>query len=173
VVAWPNPRMQRTPSAPLMRKPLGGRKALHRRYVALLVASFLACTEQRRTPCVYEIPEQFRGWLLIEFAPAGCPPIPVENGKRVFRFPPSGRLCLSGSEEYGVAKDEFYFVGTTTRVVPQSAPGGNGLLWGGGNGSVGSRTFEHFFVGSEQEMAKQPLPELLNHLASETPRPPA
>jgi hypothetical protein len=124
-------------------------------------------------PCVFEVPEGFRGWILVEHDRPGCPPTPVENGKRVYRIPASGRLCVGDSIDYdSFAKDEFYFVGSSRTPIPEESPGHEGLLRAGGVGGPGNRTFEHYFVGTEEELKAQPLLKAFEQLQTET-RPPA
>jgi len=172
----PNPRMQRTPSAPLMRKPLGVREVVHAHRslgLSVCVALLSAACEQHRLPCVYEVPEGFRGWVLIEHDTPECAAVSVDDGKRIYRIPPSGRLCVRDSIEYNkFAKDEYYFVGATRIPILVATPGHDGLIRGQGVGGPGGHTFDHFFVGTDQELHAQPLWKLFEHAegASRPPR---
>jgi hypothetical protein len=109
-----------------------------------------------RTPCIYELPEGFRGWTLVEFEVDGAPALPQRDGKLLFSFPASGRLVTSSRFKEGLAKDEFYFVGQKRSPLSVSIGGSDGMIWAQvtgatGTGNVSSRTFQRFFVGSRQE----------------------
>jgi len=106
------------------------------------------------------IPEGYVGWVRVEFQVNGAPPLPVEGGEHLFTFSPSGLLRTSSSEEYGWAKDHyFYYSEKGTRILPDTGPGGGGLIWGRINGeetgSQGKRKYEEFFVGTEQQFGEQ------------------
>ena len=107
------------------------------------------------------IPEGYVGWVRVEFQVNGAPPLPVEGGEYLIKLPPSGLLSTSSSEEYGWAKDHYlYYSEKGTRILPDTAPGGGGLIWGKINGeqtgSQGNRKYEEFFVGTEQQFREQP-----------------
>ena len=107
------------------------------------------------------IPEGYVGWVRVEFQVNGAPPLPVEGGEYLFKFPPSGLLSTSSSEEYGWAKDHyFYYSEKDTRIVRDTGPSSGRLIWGKINGeesgSQGKRKYEEFFVGTEQQFREQP-----------------
>jgi uncharacterized protein DUF6843 len=130
-----------------------------------LVFAFTGCTKSR-TPCVYDIPEGFTGWVLIEFERSDCPAIPKPDGKLVFSIGKDGRVCTSSKMEVGWANDEYYYVGTSRRKLPATAPGVGGMVWGAGTGSSQTmsqkpRVYETFFIGTEQQFNSAPKhPEL-------------
>lgn len=161
----PNTRVQRTrsspsaPHSPLTRHPLGAGKGRARGAAGLVIGLSVAC--QYRTPCVYEVPEGFQGWVLISFQHPECPPIPLEGGKLVFRIPPSGVLCTSSTLQTGWARDEYYFVGKVRTPIKSTGWGGGGGVWLESNGQCGTganpvAVFANFFVGSEEETRNPP-----------------
>ena len=106
------------------------------------------------------IPEGYVGWVRVEFQIKDAPPLPVEGGEYLFKFPPSGLLRTSSSEEYGWAKDHyFYYSEKGARILPDTPPGGGGLIWGQINaeesGPLGKKKYEEFFVGTEQQFGEQ------------------
>jgi hypothetical protein len=106
------------------------------------------------------IPEGYVGWVRVEFLIKDAPALPIEGGECVFKFPASGLLRTGSSEEYGWAKDHyFYYSEKGTRMLLDTAPGGGGLIWGKINGeesgSQGKRKYEEFFVGTEQQFGEQ------------------
>jgi hypothetical protein len=122
--------------------------------------------EKARTACVYEIPEGYTGWVLIEFGRTNCQPLAERDGKRVFEIGHDGRFCTSSALESGWAKDAYFYVGRSRTAIPSTVSGGGGLIWGGSTGitQTGSveRTYESFFVGTEGQFAhadKHPIPE--------------
>ena len=75
------------------------------------------------------IPEGYVGWVRVEFQIKDAPPLPVEGGEYLFKFPPSGLLRTSSSEEYGWAKDHyFYYSEKGARILPDTPPGGGSLI---------------------------------------------
>jgi uncharacterized protein DUF6843 len=102
------------------------------------------------------IPEGYVGWVRVEFQVPGAPPLPVEGTEYLFKFPRSGLLRTSSAEEYGWAKDHyFYYSEKGARILRNTGSGGGGLIWGKVNaeesGPLGKRKYEEFFVGTEQQ----------------------
>jgi hypothetical protein len=84
--------------------------------------------------------------------------LPVEAGKTVLIIPPSGVLETSSPEQYGWAKDEYFFYSSTgSRRLTDSGP--QRLIWGKINGEAsgtsGKRKYEEFFVGNQQQFKEQ------------------
>jgi len=104
------------------------------------------------------VPENYTGWVRVDFEIAGSAPLPVEDGQTVTRIPPSGKLATSSTEQFGIEKDRYFFYsGDTLKPIPKSGPGR--LIWGRLNGeeqsASGKRTYEEFFVGTEQQYMSQ------------------
>lgn len=104
------------------------------------------------------IPEQYTGWIRIEFEVQGAPPLPMEAGQYVLRIPSDGVLRTSSAEQYGWANDSYYYYSAQgVRSLPNSGPAG--LIWGKINGeesgASGNRKYEEFFVGTEQQFRDQ------------------
>ena len=161
----PNTSLHRTPAAappsPVSSKPLGDKRKVRACAMVFGVVLVAAC-EKARTPCTYEVPAGFRGWVLIEFEHPECPALPREHGRLVFRIPSNGVLCTSTAPEFGWAKDEYYFSGPARAAIPSTSWGGGGMVWLETSGTCGSgdkhsAVFQHFFVGTEAE-AKNPPP---------------
>ena len=103
-------------------------------------------------------PEGYTGWVRVEFEVQGAPPLPVEGGQYVLRIAPDGSLKTSSLEQYGWAKDSYYFY-STAGVHPISDSGPDRRIWGKINGEAaetsGKRKYEEFFVGTEQQFKGQ------------------
>jgi len=105
------------------------------------------------------IPEGYTGWVRVEFEVKDAPPLLVERGEYVLRIPASGALMTSSPEQYGWAKDSYYFYsGAGSRQIQDSGP--DSLIWGKINGeasgsSSGTRKYEEFFVGTNQQFKAQ------------------
>jgi hypothetical protein len=136
---------------------------------ALALFAILAVTScvKTRTPCVYELPERFTGWVLITFDRTGEPPLPERDGDLIFRIGPDGRLATSSRIEFGWAGDEYFYVGAARTKLAVTGWGGGGSVWGGANGEVkrpGLKplVFEMFYVGSEAafKATKAPNPAI-------------
>jgi hypothetical protein len=122
--------------------------------LALLSVIVLPACGHARTPCVYEIPSGYTGWVLIEFERPDAPPLPKRDGKLIFHVGGDGHMATSSKCEFGWSHDEYFYVGTTPIELERTAWGGGGQIWAGSNGSTQTagqrpRTYETFFVGSE------------------------
>lgn len=109
--------------------PVTGRCILALCLVWLFVAT--GCGGGRRPDRVL-VPEGYVGWIKIRYSVADAPPLPIEDGYRLIRIPPSGLLQTSSNPEYGWARDEyFYYSGERRRDLKGwSGWGGGGLVWG-------------------------------------------
>jgi hypothetical protein len=104
------------------------------------------------------IPSGYTGWIRIEFEVSGAPPLPMEGGEYVLRIPANGMLRTSSPEQYGWARDHFYYDSADgRRPIPDS--GQVSLIWGRINGEAagasGKRKYEEFFVGTAQQFKNQ------------------
>ena len=131
--------------------------------LALLLVFLLVGCEKKRTPCTYEIPEGFTGWVQIAFGRTNCPPLSKKDEKLVFKIGSDGRFCTSSPPEYGWAKDAYYYVGRSRTELRSTGWGGGGLIWGGSIGGASGEpgTHETFFVGTEaqfQHASRAPIP---------------
>ena len=117
-----------------------------------------------RHPSRFLIPEGYVGWVRVEFEVSGAPPVPLEGGEYQFKLPASGVLRTSSTEEFGWAKDRyFYYSGKETRPLPDSGAEGTRFIWGNingeGSGVQGKRKYEEFFVGTEQQFKQHMMGE--------------
>lgn len=104
------------------------------------------------------IPENYTGWVRIEFDVQGAPPLPKEGGEYVITIPPDGILRTSSPEQYGWAHDRYYYYsGQAMRSLSDSGEGA--LIWGKLNGEAsgksGQRKYEEFFVGTAEQFKNQ------------------
>jgi len=104
------------------------------------------------------IPEGYTGWVRIEFEVQGAPPLPMEGGQYILKIPPDGKLQTSSGQQYGWAKDHYYYYSAQgTRPLPDS--GSAALIWGKingeGSGAAGKKKYEELFVGTEDQFKNQ------------------
>ena len=142
-------------------------------FIVLGAASFTDnCAKQRR-PNRYLIPDGYVGWVKVYFNVKEAPPLPIEDGHYLFKFPASGTLETSSAPEFGEATDEYhYYSENNRRLLTNTLYGGNGMIWGGYDGSattasMGENTgdmpeenqvrYSGFFVGTEPEYTKYGL----------------
>lgn len=124
----------------------------------LILLGVLLCMACRMRPAnVYEIPEDFRGWVRIEFGIDGCPSLEAEGDRRIL-IPTTGRLCTSSAIERGWARDEFYLVGRTRTRVYENDPPERRLIWGRSVGTdsranAAPKVYMMFFVGTQRDVA--------------------
>lgn len=82
----------------------------------------------------------------------------MEGGQYVLKIPSDGVLRTSSAEQYGWAKDEYYYYSAQgVRTLQDSGPAE--LIWGKINGEAsgasGKRKYEEFFVGAAQQFKDQ------------------
>jgi hypothetical protein len=107
------------------------------------------------------IPEGYTGWVRVEFGVAGASSLTKERAQYVAQIPPGGTLETSTPEQFGWANDEYYFYSSAgQKPIPRDGP--QSLIWGKINGeaadSTGSKKYEEFFVGTEQQFRSQAGP---------------
>lgn len=69
----------------------------------------------------FYLPQEYSGWVMIEYNVADAPPLPVEDGAQQIRIPVDGLLKTSTPLEIGWRKDQFFWVdhqGNTQAVPP-------------------------------------------------------
>ena len=118
------------------------------------------------TPCVYLIPAGFTGWVTIELAVAGAPPLPRAGAARVAAVPPDGRLRTASAQELGIVEHQFWFVGAEGTRAPIDEPEAQhgaapnaawmaydrpvvlGFHTGDATDATGRHMFERFYIGA-------------------------
>lgn len=104
------------------------------------------------------IPEGYAGWVRIEFEIQNAPALPVGDNQNILKIPPDAVLRTSSPQQYGVAKDSYFFY-STVGLTPLSDSGPGRMIWGKISGedsaSSGRRKFQEFFVGTEQQFQEQ------------------
>lgn len=121
-----------------------------------------------RRPDRFLIPQNYVGWVLIEYQVKGAPPLTLEEGHDLYRISAQGRLQTSSKMEDGMATDQYFYVTPTSRrEINSTGWGEGGLIWGGsfGDGKIGvgdskgQRTVQTppsqtFFAGTEAQFQK-------------------
>ncbi len=129
--------------------------------VVIVIVSWAVFTTHtaRRPSSRFLIPDNYVGWVRIEFQIPGSRPVPIDRDQYVFTIPPNGVLKTSSPEKFGYGKDEyFYNSGSHPRMLPSQSPEDR-LIWGQINGEdvgpSGPRQYEEFFVGTAQQFKDQ------------------
>jgi hypothetical protein len=114
--------------------------------------------KNERHPSRYVLPEGYVGWVVIHFDHPGAPPIVLRDKNLLFQIPESGVLYTSSQQEYGTARDHYFYKLSDGqfRELPNTGWGKGGMVW---NESSGTREnpgspddhTEHFFIGTEQQ----------------------
>ncbi|MGC1646715.1 MAG: hypothetical protein WA741_12865 [Candidatus Sulfotelmatobacter sp.] len=104
------------------------------------------------------VPEGYTGWIRVEFEVQGAPFLPMEGGEYVLRIPSDGVLRTSSAEQYGWARDHYYYYSAQgTRPLPDS--GSAARIWGKINGeesgTSGKQKYEELFVGTARQFKNQ------------------
>lgn len=63
----------------------------------------------------YMIPDGYAGWLCVSYQISGAPPLQMEDGFSIVRFPPSGVVETSSEGMPGKYTDEFYYYSSSGR----------------------------------------------------------
>ena len=104
------------------------------------------------------IPEGYTGWIRIEFEVQEAPPLPMEASEYILKIPPDGVLRTSSAEQYGWARDHYYYY-SAQGMRPLSDSGPAALIWGKihgrESGASGTRKYEELFVGTAQQFKNQ------------------
>jgi hypothetical protein len=132
--------------------------------VALLIGlAMWSHTGQERAesrPSRFLIPEGYVGWVRIEFDVLGTPTVPIEDGGYLFKVPPTGVLKTSLKLQDGWPEDRYYYYSEERRrELSTRSQDGKRLIWSKINGAVsglsGEKSYEEFFVGTEQQFRQQ------------------
>lgn len=113
----------------------------------------------RRPPERYLIPASFTGWTRIEFRKKDAPPLPTEDGRRLFKLDAQGRLSTSSEPRSGYGRDDFYYYAaddsSKSHRTPISTAGvcKGGMVWELGNpvDESTSAPLFRFYVGTEEQ----------------------
>jgi hypothetical protein len=92
-----------------------------RRVVVLLTALALACQQiglpspgatsaPAQLPLQLEIPDGYRGYVVLQYALSSCPVLPRRDGYTVIRFGDDGRACTSETTVETTLRDRAYYV---------------------------------------------------------------
>ncbi|MGC1644355.1 MAG: hypothetical protein WA741_00880, partial [Candidatus Sulfotelmatobacter sp.] len=85
-------------------------------------------------------------------------PLAKEDGEYIVKIPPGGVLRTSSAEEYGWARDHYYYY-SAQGMHPLGDSGPGALIWGKingeGFGASGKRKYEELFVGTAQQFKNQ------------------
>ncbi len=107
------------------------------------------------------IPDGYVGWLRVEHDVECASPVPVESGITIFRFTGTNVLETSSPMPETAAERRYvyYSADGSERDLAADYRNGNGMIWRETPGSRGGKMRMFiFFVGSEEQSKKQPLP---------------
>jgi Family of unknown function (DUF6843) len=131
--------------------------------MAAIVGLAAWCTvdakESARRSSRFLIPAGYVGWVRVEFQVPGSSPVPVDAGQYIFKIPQAGFLKTCSPEQYGWAKDQYYYYSANGLSMLPTGAGPGALIWGQINGEEGSSSasqkYQEFFVGTEQQFKQQ------------------
>jgi hypothetical protein len=106
------------------------------------------------------IPEGYVGWMRVEHDVECAPPVPVEDGVRIFRFTGANVLETSSPlPEPAAEREYFYFAADgSERNLAADYRNGDGMIWQESPGSRdGKMRMFIFFVGTEEQSKSRPL----------------
>ena len=87
-------------------------------YVLIAMSGFGCTVPWTLTPECWLIPEGYVGWLRLDFEIVGTPELPLVDGCRVVRVPPSGRVqtSLPDTTMPGKRRNRYFYVSEKGRV---------------------------------------------------------
>ncbi len=131
-----------------------------------LFSSTVGCQVKEHRPSRFLIPQNYIGWVRIDFNIESAPTLPIENNYYLFKIPLTGHLETSSDIEYGVADDQyFYYSGNDRKKIQLSTADDSGMIRAGFNGqhekgTMNSNvqqlisTYQYFFVGTDEDLQK-------------------
>lgn len=130
-----------------------------RRLLAFFLAMPLLSGCETRPREIYEIPENFRGWVTVEYENPSCSALVVRENRVLLTVSHAGLVCTSSRFVEGEARDEYYLVGQARARIERGDWGRGGMVWGGEysvtRGVDGRVSKTHrFFVGLEEDFKK-------------------
>jgi len=106
------------------------------------------------------IPEGYVGWLRVEYDVECFPPIPVEDGVKIFRFTDANVLETSSPMPEDAAERQYFYYAAdgSERDLAANYRSGNGMIWQERPGSRGGKmSMFIFFVGTQEQSKTRPL----------------
>lgn len=109
-----------------------GRGARVLRRIAVLLPFLIACQPVQlpsplasatppQLPLQLEIPDGYRGYVVLQYSLSSCPALPRRDGYAVIRFGEDGRACTSETTVETTLKDTAYYISSsgehTTELV--------------------------------------------------------
>lgn len=82
---------------------------------AFLFVSLTSCSQKVKE--TFLIPLGFEGRINVIFNQPKTAPVPVENGRRIYRIPADGILITSSKLETGFLNQEYYYVSKSGRKI--------------------------------------------------------
>ena len=122
--------------------------------IILQIASISIYAQTRPLPYRFLIPEGYVGWIRVDFNVPDAPPLPVEDGFYIFKFPETGRLQTSSSDVVESRRNEFLYYSNDgkyrlheggpldSRLVQQEMSGP-----GSGQPAPVPNHYRYFFIG--------------------------
>jgi len=72
--------------------------------------SLLGSAAPPQLPLQLEIPDGYRGYVVLQYALGACPVLPRRDGYTVIRFADDGRACTSETTVKTTLKDRAYYI---------------------------------------------------------------
>jgi hypothetical protein len=80
-----------------------------RKSLLLVVLSMMGGCNSGSKKEVWLIPQGYVGWLRLDYAVSGAPPLAIENGRYIVRLPSSGRIRTSSANRPLIDQNEYFF----------------------------------------------------------------
>lgn len=119
---------------------------------------FGGCADEVRYPNKYVIPDNYTGWVEIDYEVPGTAPLPFRQGHYIVEVGQDGRLRTSSSVDYGwtIFRPDQYFYQNSGEEIASRGSGEEVGIWAHAtfrenmrNGQ--SRHGQQFFVGTKEQ----------------------
>jgi hypothetical protein len=135
---------------------------LHIAVLSLMLMLMVSCGV--RAGNVVLLSEPFEGWVVIHYNVRDSPPFGHEGFKTLIRVPPSGTVSTISARPKGYGFDEYYFIGTDGKRVrlktEEDRCSNQEICVRRPQYYFSPATDTIFFVGTRQDLRRNPAPEI-------------
>lgn len=103
---------------------------------------------QRRTPEKFILPDDYNGWVLIEWNNPFCPELQIEADYRLYPVTTEGYFCTKSLPEKGWATNWYHFKSSPQRNIMQNPKSNLNRIWHEHHYSYSNRPIYTFYVGN-------------------------
>jgi hypothetical protein len=123
-------------------------KVLAKFVLLFFLAGNSFCQSKKEYHEDYLIPDSYVGWVRAMHKVENAPPLPVEEGRTIYKFDESGVIKTSNDLPAGSIYANFYYYSNGNRTKLTNSAGKEGMIY---SEKVINITILDFFVGTEKQ----------------------